>query len=124
MEKIERVVIGIFLVFTCGLLLLAYAKDASAEGVNVGPNCRIQWNASTGRVSGYRVFVGTSAEDKTQRAEVTSTAVPCADVEATEGQQYVHVTAFNEGGESGPSATVPFFVTSAPSTPTGLVVLP
>lgn len=106
-----------FVVLMCGVGLVNIAR---AEGPVIG-SCSLTWDASTGHVDGYRVYVGTSPTNKAQAAETVSTSIPCSALNLTEGQNYAHVTAYNVAGESGASDTVPFvLVTTPPGVPVNL----
>lgn len=121
-KQLKQVAIGVCFV---GVLLFGVAETVRAEGTITGANCTLRWAAGAGGgpVEGYRVFVGSSAGLKTQRAEVTGTSVPCSALNLTEGQWYVHIAAFNVAGASGASATVPFvLVLTAPSIPVNVTV--
>lgn len=102
-------------------LLVAVSSLAKAEGISVGMSCTANWNPSSG-ATGYRVYVGSTATLKTQKAQVTTTSVQCSALGLTVGQHYMHVTAFNAAGESGASATLPFVVLAIPASPTGLTL--
>ena len=110
------------IVIVCFLGLVGIAKG---DGVTTSADCTLSWDAPTGPVDGYRVFVGSTATAKTQRVQVTATTVPCSSLNLTAGQNYAHVVAFNVAGASPASTTVPFvLVLSPPAAPVNLRVLP
>lgn len=110
---------GIGIALVCLILIFIFAGKAMADGPSVGISCSARWTATAG-ATGYRVYVGSTATNKTQRAQVTTTSVQCSDLNLSAGQQYIHVTAFNVAGESVASNTLPFVLVTVPAAPVGL----
>lgn len=110
------------------VLLMLLPLTVMAAGTEVGASCTISWTSPTtgGPVATYAVYTATSATGtKVKAATVTGTSVKCADlIPVPAGQTYVAVTAANVAGESAQSATIPFFVVTAPGAPTAVVVTP
>lgn len=112
MKAIGIVVIGFF---------IGYATYTYAEGPSVTGGCSIEWDAPAGVVDGYRVYAGATAENKQMRRETAETSIPCNALRLPDGQNYIHVTAFNAAGEGGASNTIPFvLVSTVPQVPSNL----
>lgn len=113
--NLTRRITTVFALSIALLLSTVFASTAYAEGVSVGPNCALTWDApADGPVDGYKVFVGPTETTKTERASVTDTRVSCADLALLGEQQHAHVVAYNIAGDSEASTNLPFVLVSAP----------
>ena len=84
-----------FGIFTLLIFIVGFYSNALGE--------TLTWNASTGEVTGYRLYYGTSAESYTQNTDVGNVTSYSTDfLPLTEGTSYYFVvTAYNSAGESG-----------------------
>jgi hypothetical protein len=78
----------------------------------------LAWNTSTGTVTGYRVYEGT-----TVRATATTTSATISGLGACTGHTYT-VRAYNSTGESGSSASVSATTTGCPTGGGGMAAAP
>ena len=84
----------------------------------------LQWDASTGEVTGYRVYYGTTQGGPyTGQYEVATTSCDIANLPLQENRTYYFVVrAYNAAGESGNSNEVAYTVpdTTPPGVPQGV----
>jgi hypothetical protein len=86
----------------------------------------LAWNASSGEVTGYKVYYGTTQGSYNQNKNVGKvTQYPLSSMPLTEKQTYYFVTrAYNAAGESGNSNVVSWTVPdyTAPMPPQGITI--
>jgi hypothetical protein len=86
----------------------------------------LAWDASSGEVTGYKVYYGTTQGSYNQNKDVGNvTQYPLTSLPLTERQTYFFVTrAYNAAGESGNSNAVSWTVPdyTAPMPPQGITV--
>lgn len=96
----------------------------SVSGVSAGP--MLAWEASSGEVTGYRVYYGADQGTYTQNKDVGNvTQYGLSSLPLTEKQTYFFVArAYNTAGESGDSNVVSWTVPdyTAPLPPQGISV--
>ncbi len=96
----------------------------SVSGASAGP--MLAWEASSGEVTGYRVYYGTDQGTYTQNKDVGNvTQYGLSSLPLTEKQTYFFVArAYNTAGESGDSNVVSWTVPdyTAPLPPQGISV--
>lgn len=85
----------------------------------------LQWDASTGEVTGYRVYYGTTQGGPyTAQYEVATTSCDIANLPLQENRTYYFVVrAYNAAGESGDSNEASYTVQDAtpPAVPKGVI---
>jgi hypothetical protein len=107
-------------VYFAAILALSVALAAQAAAA------KLVWDASTGTVTGYRVYYSTTAGSFSadRRAEAgTATEYNIDLLPLSQGVEYhMVVTAYNSAGESGYSNSVSYTPpdTTPPATPTGV----
>lgn len=106
----------IFTLGLCVLFIMTFVSIVSAAGVTLA------WDGSSGEVSGYRIYYGTSAGHYTQNVELGNVTQHTLSG-LSEGVTYFFVVrAFNSAGESGNSNMISWASqdTTPPLPPAGL----
>src|SRR4030042_329650 len=108
---------NLFKVFIAVIILLSSVYPVYAGTV-------LTWDASTGTVTGYRIYYGTSSGNYTGIEEAGSvTLYPLSNLPlAEEATYYFVVKAYNAAGESDPSNEVTYYCpdSTPPVPPQGL----
>ena len=110
-----------FLVYYVLILLAVTVWAAARADTWASPEQSLAWDHPTPDVvQGYRIFC-----EAVKAGDTANQTITLAELTITEGRHECYVIAYNPSGESGASNTVPFvFTTSAPDTPTGVVISP